>query len=130
MPLLDAAGAGNDPMTLAITALGLGAMLLVLAWGGASGRLRRNAVAGIRLNATLSTDVAWRAGHHAAALWLGIGGAVAVLFGLGALGLVVSGSPAVGRVLGWLGIAAAVVPLVPAAVVAERAASATRRSRR
>lgn len=64
----------SDPVTLAIAALGIGAILGVLAWGGVSGRLRRNAVAGIRTSGTLSTDVAWRAGHHAAGRWLAHGG--------------------------------------------------------
>lgn len=108
-------------------AVGIGAILGVLAWGGVSGRLRRNAVAGIRTSGTMSTDVAWRVGHRAAARWLAIGSVVAVACGVAALVAALSGAPFVAQALGWAGLAGVVAVIIPSVVVAERAARGTRR---
>lgn len=44
-----------------------GAILIALGRLGATGRLPRNIVAGIRIPSTMRSDAAWRAGHQAAA---------------------------------------------------------------
>ncbi|MCX5069002.1 SdpI family protein [Micromonospora lupini] len=53
-----------------------------------NGRLDRNAAVGIRTKATMSTEVAWHAGHRAAAPWL-LGAAIAG-YGSGILAVVIS----------------------------------------
>jgi hypothetical protein len=50
----------------------------------ADGRLRRNAVAGIRIRSTLRSDAAWRAGHAAARPASDAAGAVFAVTGLAA----------------------------------------------
>ena len=50
----------------------------------ADGRLRRNAVAGIRVRATLRSDAAWQSGHAAARGTSDAAAAVFVLTGLAA----------------------------------------------
>jgi hypothetical protein len=57
----------------------------------ADGRLGRNAVAGIRIGATLRSDAAWRAGHSAAQGPTDVAAAVLVVTGL--LAVVVRGAP-------------------------------------
>lgn len=114
-------------MDLAVTCLGISAIPAVIGWAGANGRLRRNAIAGIRVGSTMSSDVAWKAGHRAAARWLSIAAAVAFLCGLGGVVAAVVGQPDVTIVLGWVGLGGALGLLAPAVVVAERAARTTRR---
>ncbi|MGJ7440518.1 SdpI family protein [Aquipuribacter sp. MA13-6] len=46
--------------------LGSGALLLWMSQAAASGRLRRNPVAGIRVAATMASDEAWLVGHRRA----------------------------------------------------------------
>ena len=46
--------------------VGAGAVVSAVNRRAADGRLGRNAVAGIRLHATMRSDAAWRAGHSAA----------------------------------------------------------------
>lgn len=72
-------------IVLVIAMAGGGALLLWLAHATASGKVRRNFFAGIRLASTLASDEAWLAGHRAAksptiaAAWCGIvSGLVAV----------------------------------------------------
>ena len=128
MTPLETAGAGGDPVALAITALGLGAVYAVLAWGGRLGRLiGRNPAIGIRTGGTMSSPSAWRAGHAAAAKWLGIGAVIALMCGVAALLAVASGSPGLAAILGALGLATAVVVMLPAVVAAEKAAREARR---
>jgi len=57
---------------VALLLLGAAALLVWLARAGASGRLERNQVAGIRTRATLASDEAWLAAHRraeGATLW-------------------------------------------------------------
>lgn len=114
-------------MVLAVTCLGISAILAVIGWAGASGRLRRNAFAGIRLDSTMSSDVAWQAGHRAAARWFYIAAVVAFLCGLGGVVAALAGRSDATTVLGWVGLGAALGLMAPAVVTAERAARATRR---
>lgn len=125
MTPLETAGAGGDPVALAITALGLGAVYAVLAWGGRL--IGRNPAIGIRTGGTMSSPSAWRAGHAAAAKWLGIGAVIALMCGVAALLAVASGSPGLAAILGALGLATAVVVMLPAVVAAEKAAREARR---
>lgn len=128
MTPLETAGAGGDPVALAITALGLGAVYAVLAWGGRFGRLiGRNPAIGIRTGGTMSSPSAWRAGHAAAAKWLGIGAVIALMCGVAALLAVASGSPGLAAILGALGLATAVVVMLPAVAAAGKAAREARR---
>ena len=128
MTPFETSGAGGDPVALAITALGLGAVYAVLAWGGRFGRLiGRNPAIGIRTGGTMSSPSAWRAGRAAAAKWLGIGAVIALMCGVAALLAVASGSPGLAAILGALGLATAVVVMLPAVVAAEKAAREARR---
>ena len=128
MTPLETAGAGGDPVALAITALGIGAIYAVIALGGRFGRLiGRNPAIGIRTGGTMSSPSAWRAGHAAAAKWLGIGAVIALMCGVAALLAVASGSPGLAAILGALGLATAVVVMLPAVVAAEKAAREARR---
>ena len=70
----------------------VGALLLVtgaavsgVSRRAADGRLRRNAVAGIRTRATMRSDAAWRAGHLAARGSSDASGAVFAVSGVAAL---------------------------------------------
>lgn len=114
-------------MVLAVTCLGISAMLAVIGWAGATGRLRRNAFAGIRTWSTVSSDAAWQAGHRAAARWLYIAAVVAFLCGLGGVVAAVVGQPDAMTVLGWVGLGGLLVLMIPAVVAADRAARGTRR---
>jgi uncharacterized membrane protein len=81
--------ATEDPGLLSrmVLALVLGASgLLVAASGqfGASGRLRRNRVAGIRTRRSLASDEAWRTVHRGAAPWFYASGACLLLGGMAA----------------------------------------------
>ena len=128
MTPLETSGAGGDPVALAITALGLGALYAVLAWGGRLGGLiGRNPVNGSGMSGAMAGPSAWRAGHAAAAKWLGIGAVIALMCGVAALLAVASGSPGLAAILGALGLATAVVVMLPAVVAAEKAAREARR---
>lgn len=90
----------HDQVALALTAAGVGVLLVVAGWvlariarRAAAGTLKRNQFAGIRTSTTLASDAAWRAAHVAAekdsvrgARGLIVGGVIAVTVGL--LGLV------------------------------------------
>ena len=127
MTPLETAGAGGDPVALAITALGIGAIYAVIAWGGRLGRLRPNPLAGIRTSATMSSPSAWRAGHAAAAKWLGIGAVIALMCGVASLLAIASGSAGLAAVLGALGLGTAIIVLFPAVAAAQKAAREARR---
>ena len=100
----------------------------MLAWGGRFGRLiGRNPAIGIRTGRTMSSPSAWRAGHAAAAKWLGIGAVIALMCGVAALLAVASGSPGLAAILGALGLATAVVVTLPAVAAAGKAAREARR---
>lgn len=72
---------------LAVVMIGSGIPMLWMARAAASGRLGRNAIAGIRTRATLASDAAWLAAHQRAE------------------GLM--------RAAAWCTIAAGLAPLVP-----------------
>ena len=128
MTPFETSGAGGDPVALAITALGLGALYAVLAWGGRLGGLiRRNPVNGSGMSGAMAGPSAWRAGHAAAARWLGIGAVIALMCGVAALLAVASGSPGLAAILGALGLATAVVVTLPAVAAAGKAAREARR---
>lgn len=63
----------NDQMALLLTTIGTGLILIAAGWGlivitrrAASGKLKRNQLAGIRTSTTQSSEAAWRAAHIAA----------------------------------------------------------------
>ena len=96
-----------------------GAVVSGVSRRAAGGRLRRNAVAGIRTRATLRSDAAWQAGHAAAR---GLSDAAAVVFvGTGVLAAVVRAAPWFAGVV-LVGMTAGAVLLVVGAARAGGAA--------
>ena len=70
---------------LAVVMVASGCLMVWMAVAAASGRLKRNAIAGIRTSVTMASDEAWLAAHiraKQATIWGGIAGVIA---GLGAL---------------------------------------------
>jgi uncharacterized membrane protein len=59
-----------------------GAIIGIVAWLGARGRLPRNCIAGMRTPATLASDEAWKAAHRASAWALAVAAVVSVSCGL------------------------------------------------
>lgn len=109
-------------LLLGLLMTGCGAAVSLVGRRAADGRLRRNAVAGIRIGATMRSDAAWRAGHAAARGASDVSGAVFVLTGL--VGVAVRSAPWFAGVLlvgAHLGLAALLVG-VRRAVVAARGA--------
>ena len=51
---------------VAVTFVFLTALIIVIDWAAAKGRLRRNQLVGIRTPSTMRSDHAWIAGHRAA----------------------------------------------------------------
>ena len=106
-------------------ALGIGALLAgtglavaLLTRRAADGRLRRNALAGIRTRATLSSDEAWRTGHAAAR---GLSDAAGVVFVLSGLAVVAVRDAAGFAVVALVGAVLGTVLLLVAAWRAGRA---------
>lgn len=79
---------GNDlfiRILLAVVMVASGCLMIWMARAAASGRLKRNAIAGIRTSVTMTSDEAWLAAHiraKRATIWGGVAGVIA---GLGAL---------------------------------------------
>jgi uncharacterized membrane protein len=96
-----AAGMGAGIQLNRVITIGLGAMFVLL--GNFLGRVESNWFLGIRTPWTLSSETVWRKTHRTAA-WLFVGAGIVVV-AVGALG--VQGN------MGWLGVAAALVVLVP-----------------
>jgi hypothetical protein len=139
MPILYPEQAGLEPSTrfaqyrhrmdsqrlvasfFAISFVFLSILLVVVDWAAASGRLRRNQWAGIRLSSTMRSDQAWVAGHSAALrlmplhLLTGVALFIAVLFAPGVEGA---------RIVGVVGAAVFLVVAVITGFVAHKAAKA------
>jgi SdpI/YfhL protein family len=106
---------------MAVTFAFLTFVLIAVDWAAASGRLRRNHWAGIRIPSTMRSDQAWVAGHRAALrltplhLLIGVALLVAVFC-----------APTVGsvHVVGIGGAAAFILVALLTAVIAGRAAKA------
>lgn len=104
-------------MTALLFVLPLAVLLAaVISQLGGNGRLPRNGFIGLRMPSTMSSDEAWRAGHHAAAVptWIGfvVITVVAILsmFLSGSTGTAVLGTIVVGAIFVvtfvWLTVAA------------------------
>ena len=78
----------DEAMVFAL-ALEIGAAVLVtwLTWRAANGSLGRNDLAGVRTRITLSSDAAWRIGHHAALRPTIISGTITAAWCLTSIGL-------------------------------------------
>lgn len=72
-------------LVVGLTLAAGGAVIVWTARAGASGRLRRNELVGIRTAATLASDEAWAAAHRAGARRTEIGGWCAIATGVSAL---------------------------------------------
>nr|WP_093944890.1 SdpI family protein [Actinoalloteichus hoggarensis] len=72
---------------LAAVLLPAGAALLVIGWRGLRETLPRNRFAGVRTEATLRSDEAFRVGNRAAGLPTLVSGVIGVLTAAGVLGL-------------------------------------------
>ncbi len=79
-------------MTLVLSLAVGGAVLVWVARAGASGRLRRNELVGIRTQASLASDEAWAAAHRAGARWTEVGGWCGIAAGAATLLLVPDGA--------------------------------------
>jgi hypothetical protein len=113
---------GAVALLLGLLMVVCGAAVSLVNRRAADGRLGRNAVAGIRIGATLRSDAAWRAGHAAAQGPSDVSGAVFAVTGL--VAMVVRDAPWFAGVL-LVGAHAGLVPLlvgVRRAVVAARGA--------
>lgn len=116
-------GAWDTVVLIGVDVLVLAALFATTA-AGAGGRLKRNALAGIRTPATMRDDAAWRAGHAAALP------TVRVLCVLVALGAIVAGSLLAGGLPG-AAFAVALTPLflvIPGALWVARVAGAAARA--
>ena len=101
-------------------------ILGVIAWGGSTGRLRANPIAGIRLGQ--STPAQWRASHLAALPWF-LASAVSAMLGASAAWLAVGlGSVQVASGLAYAGLGLAAVGAILGTRSAAHAITATRRA--
>jgi len=88
-----------------------GAALIVLGALGRSGRPTRQWVVGLRTEATLASDEAWKAAHEAAAMWVvGTGG---VLF-VGGVVVMLADSETTAGVVALISVAVMLIPLAVA----------------
>ncbi|MGV1009870.1 MAG: SdpI family protein [Dermatophilaceae bacterium] len=86
------------------------------------GRLKPNALAGIRTSATRSSPQAWVAAHRAAWPWaVGIG-VVGVLGAVSASVLLALGRPDAAEAVAWIPLVVLAVGAIPVVLVANRAA--------
>lgn len=108
-------------IVLVVALCGSGGLILWMARAAASGRLRRNDLAGIRIPSTLASDEAWLAAHVRAERPTRWGGVIAMVTGVAAL-LPVPAPVLCGVVL--LGCAAILVCTLYGAQVGRRAAVA------
>ncbi|HVF06467.1 MAG TPA: SdpI family protein [Frankiaceae bacterium] len=97
-----------------------GLTLLVMAWRGATGRLRRNPFFGLRTGATMSSDEAWEVAHRVAARPTAYAGAASIAGGL--LAAVAGGNPTALVVIGGVTSVAIVTPALLGAARGDRAA--------
>lgn len=72
-------------IVLVVVMAGSGILLVWMARAGASGRLKRNAIAGIRIPSTMASDEAWLAAHIRAKRPTALAGYVSIASGLLAL---------------------------------------------
>ncbi|MGM1018259.1 MAG: SdpI family protein [Actinomycetota bacterium] len=72
-------------IVLVVVMAGSGILLVWMARAAASGRLKRNAIAGIRIPSTMASDEAWLAAHIRAKRPTALAGYVSIASGLVAL---------------------------------------------
>lgn len=72
-------------IVLVVVMAGSGILLVWMAHAAASGRLKRNAIAGIRIPSTMASDEAWLAAHVRAKRPTALAGYVSIASGLVAL---------------------------------------------
>lgn len=70
---------------LCVAMVGAGALVIWMARAAASGRLKRNHLAGIRISSTMASDAAWLAGHVRAEKPTIYGGIASIVSGVVAL---------------------------------------------
>ncbi|MFO6451442.1 MULTISPECIES: SdpI family protein [unclassified Aeromicrobium] len=108
-------------LVLFVVMAGAGVLLIWMARAAASGRLRRNALAGIRTPSTMASDEAWLAAHQRAERPTQAAGAASLLV---AVVMLTPVSETAMFVAVMLGAAAMLVLVIHGAVVGGRAARA------
>ena len=117
----------DSALSLIVTCLISATVLAWIGWGGSTGRLRPNPIAGIRIGQ--STPGQWRASHRAATPWI-IASVVAAVLGAGLAGLCLWQdwyAPVLPYWLAMSGEILALLALIPAVYAANRAMVQTRR---
>ena len=85
-----------------------GIALVVLGAMARAGRLTRQSVVGLRTEATMASDEAWKAAHEAGASWV-IGAGVVLL--VGGLAVIPTESETVGGIVALVAVALMLIPL-------------------
>ena len=103
----------NDIVGLVMFAVmaGAGLMLIWMARAAASGKLKRNSVAGIRTRKTMASEEAWRAAHVRAKKPTLLAGVVSLVGGL--VALLLAGTTAIAITVAVVSFIGGVIALLP-----------------
>lgn len=93
-------------------------------WAAAQERLKLNAVAGIRTNATMASSSAWVAGHAAAWPLVRVAAAFSLVGAVAAAAAALTGNLEAAVVIALIPVAVVLVAMIPIVRVANRAARA------